>query len=487
VNSSHRIDKSYDAVVIGSGPNGLAAAITLAQAGKSVLVIEAAEKIGGGTCSAELTLPGFIHDVCSAVHPMAAGSPIFKAWPLAQHGLTWTDPPIPLAHPLDDGSAVILDRSIETTAGRLGADSRAYRRLFEPLTADFEKIVEDLLGPPRLPRHPINVLRFSWWAARSARGLVDALFHGEAARALIAGLAAHSFLPMEMQPSVAIGLVLAMAGHAVGWPIPRRGSQAIADALASYLRSLGGEIVTGWRVESLDELPRADAVLCDVSPRMLLHLAGGKLPSGYRRALERFRYGPAAFKVDWALAGPIPWHAAECRSAGTVHIGGTFAEIARAERASWRGENCERPFVLLAQPSLIDPSRAPAAQHTAWAYAHVPHGATAEMTNQIEAQVERFAPGFRDLILARHTMSPADLERRNPNLVGGSITGGVPDFLQTIARPALRWNPYATPIRGVYLCSASTPPGAGVHGLCGYHAARAALRTIFGITSAGPS
>ena len=345
--------------MIGSGPNGLAAAITLAQAGKSVLVIEAAEKIGGGTCSAELTLPGFIHDVCSAVHPMAAGSPIFKAWPLGERGLTWTDPRIPLAHPLDDGSAVTLDRSIETTAASLGDDGRAYRRLFEPLTADFEKIVEDLLGPPRLPRHPLNVLRFSWWAARSARGLVDALFHGEAARALIAGLAAHSFLPMEMQPSVAIGLVLAMAGHAVGWPIPRGGSQAIADALASYLRSLGGEIVTGWRVESLDELPRAEAVLCDVFPRMLLHLAGGKLPSGYRRTLERFRYGPAAFKVDWALGGADPLRAAECLSAGTVHIGGTFAEIARAERASWRGENCDRPFVLLAQPSLIDPSRAP--------------------------------------------------------------------------------------------------------------------------------
>jgi phytoene dehydrogenase-like protein len=292
---------------------------------------------------------------------------------------------------------------------------------------------------------------------------------------------------MEMQPSVAIGLVLAMAGHAVGWPIPRRGSQAIADALASYLRSLGGEIVTGWRVESLDELPRAAAVLCDVSPRTLLHITGGKLPSGYRRTLERFRYGPAAFKVDWALAGPIPWRAAECRLAGTVHIGGTFAEIARAERASWRGEHCDRPFVLLAQPSLIDPSRAPIGKHTAWAYGHVPHGSTVDMTNCTEAQVERFAPGFRDLILARSTMSPADLERRNPNLVGGSITGGVPDFLQTIARPALRWNPYATPIRGVYLCSASTPPGAGVHGLCGYHAARAALRTIFGITSAEPS
>jgi phytoene dehydrogenase-like protein len=475
-----RIDKAYDAIVIGSGPNGLAAAITLARAARSVLVIEAAPTIGGGTSSAELTLPGFIHDVCSAVHPLAAGSPVFAMWPLHEHGLTWIHPPTPLAHPLDDGTGTALECSLSATAAGLGRDGPAYRRLFEPLTADFPHIVGDLLGPPRIPRHPLATLRFAWWAARSASGLAYSVFREPATRALFAGLAAHSFLPMELAPSAAIGLVLAMAGHAVGWPIPRGGSQAIADALASYFRALGGEIVTGWRVESLDELPRASAVLCDTSPRALLHLAGAKLPARYRRTLTRFRYGPAAFKVDWALNGPIPWRARSCRQAGTVHVGGTINEIAAAERAAWRGGIPERPFVLVAQPSLFDPTRAPEGRHTAWAYAHVPHGSRFDMTARIEGQIERFAPGFRDVVLARNVITPADFERRNANLIGGAITGGVPDFRQTIARPALRLNPYATPARGLYLCSASTPPGAGVHGLCGYHAARAALRTVFG-------
>jgi phytoene dehydrogenase-like protein len=474
-----RIDKSYDAVVIGSGPNGLAAAITFARSGRSVLVIEAAETIGGGASSAALTLPGFVHDVCSAVHPMAAGSPVFQMWPLDKHGLVWIHPPTPLAHPLGD-SAVVLERSLRATAAGLGRDGPAYRRLIGPLTEDFDQIVADLLGPPRLPRHPLATLRFSWWAARSARGLANAVFRDPLARALFAGLAAHSFLPMEMAPSAAIGLVLAMAAHAVGWPIPQGGSQRIADALASYLRSLGGEIVTGWRVQKLDELPRSQSVLCDVAPRTLLQLAGAKLPNRYRQALERFRYGPAAFKVDWALSGPIPWTAVACRQVGTIHVGGTLNEIAAAERASWRGFESASPFVLVAQPSIIDSTRAPDGRHTAWAYAHVPHGSQFDMTWRIEAQIERFAPGFRELILARSILAPADLERRNPNLIGGAITGGVPDFRQTVARPALRINPYATPVRGLYLCSASTPPGAGVHGLCGYYAARAALRTVFG-------
>jgi phytoene dehydrogenase-like protein len=474
-----RVDKSYDAVVIGSGPNGLAGAITLARAGRSVLVVEGAETIGGGASSAELTLPGFVHDVCSAVHPMAAGSPVFQMWPLDKHGLVWIHPLTPLAHPLGD-SAVVLERSLDATADGLGRDRGAYRRLIEPLTSDFEHIVADLLGPPRVPRHPLATLRFSCWAARSARGLANAVFRDPPARALFAGLAAHSFLPMEMAPSAAIGLVLAMAAHAVGWPIPRGGSQRIADALASYFRSLGGEIVTGWRVETLDELPRAQAVLCDVAPKTLLQLAATKLPNRYRRALERFRYGPAAFKVDWALSGPIPWRAAVCGQAGTIHVGGSLNEIAAAERASWRGFESPAPFVLVAQPSIIDPTRAPEGRHTAWAYAHVPHESKVDMTERIETQIQRFAPGFRDVILARSVLAPADLENRNSNLVGGSITGGVPDFRQTIARPALRVNPYATPVRGLYLCSASTPPGAGVHGLCGYYAARSALRTVFG-------
>jgi phytoene dehydrogenase-like protein len=474
-----RIDRKYDAVVVGSGPNGLAAAITLARARRSVLVVEASQSIGGGASSAELTLPGFIHDVCSAVHPMAAASPVFSQWPLQDHGLTWIHPATPLAHPLDDGTAAVLHRSIVQTCRDLGNDAIAYRRLFEPLVGDFDRIVDDLLGPPKIPRNPIAAVRFSWWAARSARGLIESWFREEAARALFAGLAAHSFLPMEMAPSAAIGLVLAMAGHTVGWPIPRGGSQSIADALASYFRSLGGEIRTGWRVQSLDELPQADAILCDVSPRTLLQWAESKLSGPYGRALSRFRYGPAAFKLDWALSEPIPWTAHVCREAGTVHVGGTYRMIAAAERAMWSGRAPDAPFVLVAQPSLCDPTRAPLGKHVAWAYAHVPHRCAQDFTERIEAQIERFAPGFRDVILARSVMTPADFERRNPNLVGGAITGGIPSFWQTIARPALRWNPYSTPVRGLYLCSASTPPGAGVHGLCGYYAAQSVLREVF--------
>jgi phytoene dehydrogenase-like protein len=479
-----QVGRSYDAVVIGSGPNGLAAAVTLARAGRSVLVIEAADTVGGGMRSAELTLTGFVHDVCSAVHPLAVGSPVFRAMPLAEHGLEWIHPPAPLAHPLDNGSAAMLERSFVETGRTLGSDARAYRRLMEPLTSDFDHIVGDILGPPHPPKHPIADLRFSVWAARAARGVARAWFSGEHAKALFAGLAAHSFLPMEQAPSAAIGLVLGMAGHAVGWPVPRGGSQSIANSLTSYLRSLGGEVTAGWHINSLDELPTARTILCDVSPRALLHLAGTRLSGRYRRALSKFRYGPAAFKLDWALSGPIPWKAEACRRAGTVHLGGTFAEIAAAERAVWHGEPPKRPFVLLAQSSLFDPTRAPPGRHTAYAYAHVPHACRFDMTERIENQIERFAPGFRDLILARHVLSPAGLERHNQNLIGGTITGGVPDFQQVIARPVLRLNPYATPVPGLYLCSASTPPGAGVHGLCGYFAARAALDYM---SAKGPS
>jgi phytoene dehydrogenase-like protein len=445
-----------------------------------VLVIEAAETIGGGASSAALTLPGYVHDVCSAVHPMAAASPVFQSWPLCNYGLTWIHPPTPLAHPIEGGRAVTLERSISATADALGRDGRAYQRLFEPLSNDFDAIVEDLLGPPRIPRHPVAAARFAWWGVRSARGLATSIFRDAPARALFAGLAAHSFLPMELAPSAAIGLVLATAGHVVGWPIPRGGSQSIANALAAYLRSLGGEIVTGWRVQTLEELPRNQAVLCDVAPRILLELARARLTARYARALARFRYGPAAFKLDWALREPIPWLAVECRRAGTVHIGGLFAEVAATERAAWQGRAPSAPFVLVAQPSLFDPTRAPAGRHTAWAYGHVPHGSNFDMTERIEAQIERFAPGFGDRILARSIMTPADLERRNANLIGGSIAGGVPDLRQTIARPALRLNPYSTPAPGLYLCSSSTPPGAGVHGLCGYYAARAVIRDVFG-------
>jgi phytoene dehydrogenase-like protein len=471
-------NEARDAVVVGSGPNGLAAAIALARAGRSVLVLEAADTIGGGTRSAELTLPGFVHDVCSAVHPMAAASPFFRSLPLAEHGLEWVQPEFPLAHPLDDGPAAVLERSVEATAARLGPDERAYRRLMGPLAARAEGLFRDLLGPLRVPRHPIAAMRFGWNAIRSAKGLA-ARFRTPAARALLAGLAAHSILPLEQSPSAAITLMLGLAGHAVGWPLPRGGSQRIADALASHLRKLGGEIVTGKRVASLDELPPAKAVLLDVTPRQVVALAGERLPARYRRRLERYRYGPGVFKLDWALSAPIPWRAEECRRAGTVHVGGTLEEVAEAERAPWRGEHPQRPFVLLAQPSLFDPTRAPAGKHTAWAYCHVPSGSTFDMTERIEAQVERFAPGFRELILARHALDTAAMERGNANYVGGDITGGVADWRQLFTRPVARLNPYTTPVPGLYICSASTPPGGGVHGLCGYFAARAALRRCF--------
>jgi phytoene dehydrogenase-like protein len=466
----------HDAVVVGAGPNGLAAAIELARAGRSVLLREAAEAIGGGLRSGELTLPGFVHDLCSAIHPLAAASPFFRTVPLETHGLEWVEPPLPLAHPLDDREAAVLRRSVEETAAGLGPDAKAYNRVFGPLVDDWPRLEEALLGPlVRIPRHPVALARFGlggmWPATRFARRTFD----GEPARALFAGLAAHSILPLDKVASASFGLVLGLTGHAVGWPLPRGGSQAIADALASYLRSLGGEIVTDAPVESLDELSGARTVLCDVTPRQFLRLAGNRL-GRYRRALERYRYGPGVFKLDWALSGPIPWAAPVCAQASTVHLGGTLDEIAASERAPERGETSERPFVLLAQPTMFDPSRAPEGRHTAWAYCHVPNGSTVEMTEAIEQQVERFAPGFGERVLARNAMGPADLERRNANLVGGDIAGGSNELRQLVARPTLRRVPYSTPLDGVYLCSASTPPGGGVHGMCGYLAARAALR-----------
>lgn len=464
--------------MVGSGPNGLAAAIELARHGRRVLVVEGASTVGGGTRSAELTLPGFVHDVCSAVHPMAAASPFFKSLPLAAHGLEWVHPDTPLAHPLDDGSAAVLDRSVESTAEALGPDARAYRRLMEPHASRAQELFADLLGPFRIPRRPFGALRFGWNAIRSGKGLADAWFTAQPARALIAGLAAHAVLPLEQSPGAAITLMLGLAGHAVGWPFPRGGSQRIADSLASYFRSLGGEIATGQRVSSIEELPPARAMLFDVTPRQLIALAGDRLPHRYRRALARYRYGPGVFKLDWALAGPIPWRAADCQRAGTIHVGGTLEEIAAAERAVFRGEHPERPFVLLAQPSLFDPTRAPPGKHTAWGYCHVPHSSTIDMTERIEAQIERFAPGFRDLILARHAKNTAAMERYNPNYVGGDITGGVADWRQLFTRPVIGLNVYATPASGLYLCSSSTPPGGGVHGMCGYFAARAALRRL---------
>ena len=466
-----------DAIVVGSGPNGLAAAITLARAGRSVNVFEAKETAGGGCRSGELTLPGFVHDVCSAVHPLGVGSPFFRSLPLEEHGLTWVHPEVPLAHPLDDGTAVVLERSVEATADSLGRDAAAYRKLMIPLVRDWDKLASQLLGPLlRVPRHPLALARFGLRAARSARGLAEGMFEGERARALFAGLAAHSMLPLEQPFTATFGLIMGAAGHALGWPVARRGSQSIADALASYLRSLGGEIITGRTIESLDDLPPASAFLLDVTPRQVIRIAGQRLPRGYQRKLARYRYGPAAFKVDFALDGPIPWKAEACGRAGTVHIGGTLAEIADGERAVARGEPPERPYVLVAQQSLFDPARAPEGKHTVWAYCHVPNGSTVDMTERIEAQIERFAPGFRERVMGRSVLSPPGLERYNENYVGGDIAGGAHDGLQLFLRPTVGMVPYATPARGIYICSSSTPPGAGVHGMCGYFAARAALR-----------
>lgn len=469
---------SYDAVVVGSGPNGLAAAITVARTGRSVLVLEAADTPGGGARTSALTLPGFRHDVCSALHPLAIGSPFLSALPLAEHGLEWIHPRYPVAHPLDDGSAVLLERDVDATATALGEDARAYRRLMSPLVRDWDKIAKGVMGHLRLPRNPIAMTRFGSRAIRSARGLADSWLRTARARALFAGIAAHSVTPLEFRGSAAAGLVLQAAGHAVGWPMPHGGAQSITNAMVSYLQALGGEVVTGVRVQSLDELPRASAVLLDVGARALDQIAGDRLPASYRRKLEAFRYGPGVFKMDWALDGPIPWTAAGCGGAGTVHLGGTLDEIGDAEAAVWRGEHPERPFVLLAQPTLFDKMRASEGKHIAWAYCHTPNGSDFDMAERIEAQIERFAPGFRKRILARSVMRPSDMEAYNANYVGGDIGGGANTLRQLFARPVSAFSPYRTPIDGVYLCSASTPPGAGVHGMCGYWAALDALRDL---------
>jgi phytoene dehydrogenase-like protein len=465
----------YDAAVVGSGPNGLSAAIELARAGRSVVVFEARDHIGGGCRTAELTLPGFRHDVCSAIHPMAVASPFWQSLPLSEHGLDWVHPDVPLVHPLDDRPAAELDRSIEKTAQTLGADAGRYPRWIQPLVSNWEAIVGDSMKPLGIPRHPFAMARFGLRAIRPASGLARAVFDDEPARALFAGLAGHSVLPLEKPVSAAIALMLGVAGHAGGWPMPRGGAQAISDALASLFRSLGGVIETGVRVASLAELPTDGPVLFDVGPREMSHIAADQLPPRYRQKLERYRYGFGVFKLDWALSDPIPWKDPACHRAGTVHLGGTLDEIAASERTVGQGGHAERPYLLVSQQSRFDASRAPTGQHTGWAYCHVPNGSTRDMTEAIELQMERFAPGFRDCVLGRHKIDSAWLEDYNPNCVGGDVIGGAADLAQLFFRPVARRVPYCTPNPRLFLCSASTPPGGGVHGLCGYYAARAAL------------
>ncbi|MFN2136922.1 MAG: phytoene desaturase family protein [Candidatus Promineifilaceae bacterium] len=468
----------YDAIIAGSGPNGLAAAITLAREGREVLVLEAKETIGGGLRTAELTLPGFRHDICSAIHPLGAGSPFFKSLPLAEYGLQWLHPGVALAHPFADGTAVALYRDLERTADGLGRDGGAYRRLFAPLVAQWDEVAPAILGPLRPPAHPLALGSFGLRALWPARALATAVFRTVRARALFAGLAAHSIMPLEWPATAAFGLVLGALAHVEGWPLPSGGSGSIAAAMAAYLRDLGGAIESGVEVTSLADLPGSRAVLLDVTPRQVLRIAGANLPSSYCRALQKYRYGPGVFKIDWALSGPVPWTAAACREAGTVHLGPTMEEIATSERLVWQGAVAQRPYVLVTQPSLFDRRRAPDGRHTLWAYCHVPHGATSDQTAAIEAQIERFAPGFKELILARHTLNTAELQAYNANYVGGDINGGVQDLGQLFTRPVARTDPYSTPLDGLYICSSSTPPGGGVHGMCGYHAAKSALRFL---------
>ena len=470
----------YDAVVVGAGPNGLSAAIVLQQAGLSVLILEAKEQIGGGLRSAELTLPGYLHDVCSAIHPLAVSSPFLKTLPLKNHGLDFVYPEVSAAHPFDNGDAAVLKGTAEETASGLGSDAGAYLELLEPLLRKWPDLLSDILGPLGIPDNPLDLASFGLKALRSASAMT-AKFRTEKARGLWAGMAAHSMQPLGNLTTAAIGMVLLATGNKVGWPIPIGGSKAIADSLSSYFLSLGGRIQTGVPVKSMSDIPQASAILFDLTPKQLLEIAPERFSPLYRWQLQRYRYGMGIFKIDWALDGQIPFRSESCRKAGTVHLGNTFEEIEAAEKMVSRGQHPEKPFVLFAQQSLFDSSRAPEGKHTAWAYCHVPNGSETDMTAAIENQVERFAPGFKDLILAKHTMNTRQVEVYNPNYIGGDINGGVIDITQLFTRPVLSVSPYRTSAKGIYICSSSTPPGGGVHGMCGYHAARQVLKDVFKI------
>lgn len=467
----------FDVVIVGAGPNGLSAGITLQQAGCRVLLLEAKPTIGGGMRTAELTLPGFKHDICSAIHPMAKISPFFESIDWSAYGLKFVNPPVAAAHPLDSGVAAALFPSLDQTADSLGIDASEYRNLLSGFVSHFDRLKHDFLGPLKWPSDPIGLATFGLKAMQPAT-VLGKRFRTNEARALFAGMAAHGIQPLSNIASSAIALVLMAAGHISGWQIPVGGSQSIADAMAAHFRLLGGVIETGIEVKSLQQLPSSKAVVFDCTPRQLLQIAGHKFSSLYQWQLERYRYGMGVFKVDWALDGPIPWRDEWCRQAGTVHVGNTLEEIAANEALTSKGQHVERPFVLLGQQSLFDPTRAPEGRHTGWAYCHVPFGSEKDMTEAIEKQVERFAPGFRDRIIGRHTMNTRAIQEYNPNYIGGDINGGVQDLTQLFTRPALRWSPYRTSAKGLYICSSSTPPGGGVHGMCGYHAAKAVIRDL---------
>lgn len=468
----------YDAVVVGAGPNGLAAAIVLARAGYSVVVLEAADTIGGGCRSGEITLPGFMHDICAAVHPMGVVSPFFKSLPLRNYGVEWVQSPAAVAHPFDDGTAAVLHQSLDETGETIGPDGPRWTGLMRPFVRHADALLSDILKPIRVPSHPLLMARFGVYGVQSCTQLVNRMFETPKARALFSGCAAHSCLPLDAPASASFGLALALVGHATAWPVVKGGSQRLVDALVVHLQTLGGEIVTGTRVQRLGDVPPHRTLLFDLAPSQMEAIAGDALPADYRRQLRRFRHGPGVFKIDWALSGPIPWTAPECARAATVHLGSSFEEIAASEEAASSGRISDRPFVLMAQQSLFDNTRAPQGQHTGWAYCHVPHGSSVDMTERIERQVERFAPGFRDVILARRTMAPADIEAHNPTMIGGDIGGGANDIAQFLFRPFFRWNPYTTPNPAMFLCSSSTPPGGGVHGMCGYWAAQSAMRQL---------
>ncbi|MEX0609804.1 MAG: NAD(P)/FAD-dependent oxidoreductase [Balneolaceae bacterium] len=471
----------FDAVIVGSGPNGLSAGIRLAQEGLRVKILEASSTIGGGTRTQELTEPGFFHDVCSAVHPTAVSSPFFRSLNLENHGLEWIHPKYPFAHPLEDGKAMVISKSLEKTLATLGKDSKNYRQLYKEFIEHWDLLSEDVFGELRIPKHPLITARFGWYGMFSAKLLSNSMFDLAGTKALFAGCAAHSILPLNKAFTASFGLVLGASAHAVGWPFAKAGSASVTKALAKVFESLSGAIETEIEVTSLSQLPSSKTILFDLTPLQISRIAGDKLPSSYKNKLHRFKYGPGVFKMDWALSEPVPWINEKCKEAGTLHLGGTFEEIADSEITAWKGEHHEKPYVLLSQPSVFDESRAPKGKHTLWAYCHVPNGSEKDMSEAIENQIERYAPGFRDTIISKKTMNTRQMETYNPNYIGGDINGGAQIMRQLFGRPVLKWNPYKIPVEGMYICSASTPPGGGVHGMSGFNAAQSVLKNEFGL------